>query len=286
MVTPLQRITTLRSVVNQYQFFLFDQYGVLHNGTHAYPGMLLQLQYLKREGRTVGVISNSGKRADVNAERLSRFGFDRHLIDRVWTSGELAWQTIYANIQCGSTGKNLKVFYLGNDQDRSALSGLLVHEVTKPEHADLILIAGVGQTKQLRHDYQALFQTAANRGVPAYCTNPDLVSFFDNGRIGKGPGAIAQLYQSLGGMCTFFGKPHVEIYKQIFRDSGFQPSETLCVGDSLEHDIKGAASANCDSVLVSSGIYEQLSNEEFQAKLDAAERLPSYIFGDRKVMQD
>lgn len=303
MVSGIQAITDFQSLSDKYQFFLFDQYGVLHDGIVAYPGMRSVLLNLKQQGVTIGVISNSGKRASVNAERLARFGYGSDLIDRVWTSGELAWRVLTAVTQDHSavSDDNVSVFYLGNDQDRSALQGLPVTEVENPASADFVLIAGVGlspgatsdhlridhlqggqdQGNNARDYYRKLLQPAAEKGVPAYCSNPDLLSLVGNSQVVDGPGTIARLYQELGAPCTFFGKPHVEIYQSILQDMGIQANQTLCIGDSLEHDIEGAAVAGCDSLLVSTGIYERLGQVEFLDKLENAAYKPNYIYGDR-----
>ena len=268
-------------MINRYQLFLFDQFGVLHNGTSAYSGMRTLLLSIKKHGKTVGVISNSGKSAAINAERLERFGYGSDAIDRVWTSGELTWRTLNSTIRNNSDGRKKRIFYLGNDDDRSALRNLPILEVEKPDLADVIIIAGMGQTLETRGNYKALFQKAAFLRVPAYCSNPDLLTFQDDKNITDGPGSIAKLYQQLGGPCEYFGKPHIEIYQSIFEDTGIAANQTVCIGDSLYHDIEGAAVAGCDSVLVSTGVYENMSDAEFNHKLATAQYQPTYLYGDR-----
>lgn len=283
MVSEIHSIADFQPLLEKYSLFLFDQFGVLHNGTTAYDGMYSQLLNIKDRDKTVGVISNSGKGAEVNAQRLASFGYGSDTIDKVWTSGELAWQTLKTMTLHNRSNDDIRIFYLGNDKDRSALRGLSISEVGKPEDADVILIAGVGEVLEERGNYKELFQQAAENKIPAYCSNPDLMSFFDDGKVAEGPGAIARLYQELGGSCSYFGKPHVEIYQSIFNDTGIPASETLCIGDSLEHDIAGAAVAGCHSVLVSTGIYENLDSVEFAIRLANAAYPPDYIFGDRGI---
>lgn len=54
------------------------------------------------------------------------------------------------------------------------------------------------------------------------------------------PGAIAALYEELGGKVTWVGKPYPRIYAEAARLIG-NPRPILCIGDSAEHDVAGAA---------------------------------------------
>jgi len=275
----VQYIDSFDSLIDKYQFFLFDQFGVLHNGFTAYPGMAQQLQKLKRHNKIIAVISNSGKRASVNAQRIAGFGYGKYLIDGVYTSGELAWVRLQELTAHNTESSPLSVFYLGNDSDRSALEGIPYTETDTPEVADLIVIGGMGQVERSEVDYELLLRDAAVKQVPAYCTNPDLLSFYGEGSVKVGPGRIAQIYIELGGACSYFGKPHKPLYEHIFRDLDVDAGQTVCIGDSLDHDVLGASNAGCDSVLVRTGIYEGLSEEGFSKLLQSAPRVPDYILG-------
>lgn len=275
----VQYIDSFDSLIDKYQLFLFDQFGVLHNGSTPYPGMVQQLEMLKRHNKIIAVISNSGKRASVNAERIAKFGYGNDLIDQVYTSGEIAWLRLQELTAQYTESRPLSVFYLGNDGDRSALEGIPFIETDTPEMADLIIIGGMGQIARSEADYEKLLRDAAVNQVPAYCTNPDLFSFYGEGIVKAGPGRIAQIYIKLGGVCDFFGKPHTPIYERIFRDMDVDASETVCIGDSLDHDVLGASKAGCDSVLVRTGIHEGLDEEQFSELLQSATKFPDYILG-------
>ncbi|WP_439142641.1 HAD hydrolase-like protein [Pseudooctadecabacter sp.] len=42
---------------------------------------------------------------------------------------------------------------------------------------------------------------------------------------------------------TFYGKPHTPVFRAVERSMNVVPDRLLMVGDSLEHDISGAAKA-------------------------------------------
>ncbi len=62
------------------------------------------------------------------------------------------------------------------------------------------------------------------------------------GRARAGAGAIASLYEELGGKVTWIGKPYPAIYRHAARLIG-SPQRILCIGDSAEHDVAGGRNA-------------------------------------------
>ena len=90
------KIQALNEIVDRFDVFLLDQFGVLHNGRIAYPDAVAAAHFLKQHHKSLVVISNSGKRAADNAARLQTLGFDTSLFERVVTSGEVAWQQLQA----------------------------------------------------------------------------------------------------------------------------------------------------------------------------------------------
>ena len=81
-------LDTIAEVAGAYDALIFDQWGVLHNGSTPYQGTIGALQLLAQNGVAMGVVSNSGKRAAPNAERIATMGFAPHLFKTVMTSGE------------------------------------------------------------------------------------------------------------------------------------------------------------------------------------------------------
>jgi ribonucleotide monophosphatase NagD (HAD superfamily) len=87
------------------------------------------------------------------------------------------------------------------------------------------------------------------------CANPDLAMFSPKGLV-PAPGALAALYQSLGGLVKFVGKPHPPIFAAALEKLGNPPPErVLVIGDSLEHDIAGGRAAKMQTALVRSGVH-------------------------------
>ncbi len=107
-------------------------------------------------------------------------------------------------------------------------------------------------------DYRDILEPCIARGVPAICINPDVKMIVPNQQdnLPFGPGKIALLYEKMGGKVGFYGKPHRLIYDHI-RDILKYRGKTLCIGDSIQHDILGAKNIGAESLLVMSGIHTE-----------------------------
>lgn len=270
----MEQVDSIDELTDRYELFLFDQFGVLHDGHVHYDGMHATLERLKQAGKATGVITNSGKREEYNRQRLARFGYEAELFDLVVSSGEVAWCQLSgqgsAQLPALDQDTPERVLRVSRGNDRSAVEGLSIVETDNPEMAGLVLIAGCNSEAMSLQAYNRWLAPAARRGVPALCTNPDRQMLIGGGRKAFGPGQIAESYAANGGPVTYVGKPWPAIYAFACERLGIEREKTLCIGDSLEHDIAGAQAAGCDSLLVATGVHESLGT---QALGELAEQL-------------
>ncbi|AEI92865.1 TIGR01459 family HAD-type hydrolase [Roseobacter litoralis] len=250
--------TDLMTLAPQYDAFLIDQFGVLLDGTGAYQGAAAALSTLTGMGKQVVLLSNSGKRAAPNSARLTRLGFDRDSYITVMSSGEAAFAEIKGRIG-QDIAPGAAVWVHARDGDMSAVAGLDLTPVDEAAAADLLIIAGSRADEFDRAHYRRWLAPAAQRGVPAFCTNPDIKMLTPQGQR-FGAGVIAQLYEELGGTVEWVGKPYPLIYRMGQAVLG--PSERiLCIGDSPEHDIAGGRAAGFATALVRTGLHAGLSED-------------------------
>ena len=221
------------------------------------------------------MLSNSGKRAIENCERLERLGFDLNLFTAVITSGEVAYWTIKNKIEDGNFIKP-KIYLISRDADTSPINGLSCEIAKNTDEADYLIIAGSESERKPLNYYTSLLEPLATRGVSAFCTNPDLMMLTPNGT-SFGAGLIAKEYEKMGGPVTWFGKPYPLIYKfALNKIPGITSTKVLCIGDSLEHDIRGSFNANCSNALVKTGIAATKTKKELMNSLNSAE-IPNFI---------
>ncbi|TIM27705.1 MAG: TIGR01459 family HAD-type hydrolase [Mesorhizobium sp.] len=270
----VEHLDGIGALVERYQVFLLDQFGVLHDGTNPYPGAVAALSALKRAGRTIVLVSNSGRRARPNETRLLKLGFEPGSWDQFVSSGEIAWRSFHAMAISGKLRPNTKCLLISREGDRSAIEGLPFTLTSDGDDAELVLIAASeGDRYDIEH-YRRLFAPAAMRQVPCFCTNPDKIMLTAVGpRFGAGQ--LADLYESLGGSVTRIGKPYTPMFDAALALAGNPDrSSVVCVGDSVEHDVAGGIGAGVATALVLSGI---LADTPDLAELfDSLDAYPDY----------
>ncbi len=231
------KINGLSEITARFDAMLIDQYGVIHDGQTLYPGSLHVLSNLARLKLPVVIMTNSGKRAKANCERIIRMGVPRaHFVD-VISSGEALYRSLAAK----------KVFLIGRDGEDYGLDGVTI--TNDARRADVMLILGSNAPQYTLADYRKLFKSIT---LPAICGNPDRQMLTPQG-MQPAPGAIAALYEEMGGKVTWIGKPYAAIYQSACELAG-NPGRVLCIGDSAEHDVAGGRAAGLSTLLVMQGV--------------------------------
>ena len=271
----------LRTLAPRFDAFLLDQFGVLHDGTTVYPGVIDCLEALKAAGKRVVILSNSGTRRALNQDRLALLGIATALYEDFVTSGEVArayLESAPAELRPGTGGTApLRCLPLGGPAERAILEGLPVIEVAQVAGADFLLVASFGQDPPPREAFTETLEAARRRGLTLVCANPDVKGVSPRGLI-HAPGALAADYEAAGGKVVYIGKPHPLIYRHVLNGlAPLPPERVIAVGDSLAHDIAGAAGVGLAAALVIAGIHhaelgDPADGEAFASRLAALER--------------
>ncbi|MFQ6552310.1 TIGR01459 family HAD-type hydrolase [Aestuariibius insulae] len=241
-------IRSLSEITDQIDAIVLDQWGVLHDGSAPYLGVPDALAKLDLP---LAVLSNSGKRADLNAARMEAMGYPPALFMAVMTSGEALWQ----DFEAGRIEAEKVLAITGSDGDAERWAeGLRLTLTDRVEEADAVLLMGLPEDGATIAQ-QRKIDKARQSGLTLYCSNPDRGSPRADGRIVPSPGAVAHDYRERGGEVVFYGKPHRPVYSALERVLDCPPRRILMVGDSLEHDIAGATGAGWQSALVLGGLH-------------------------------
>lgn len=277
MSTQLSDISVL---LPHYNTFLIDQFGVLHDGIRPYDFAIESLRKLKSAGKNVVIISNSGKLSHVNMKRIERFGIDDSLYDYFVTSGDVAFDYLKRTSELSS---KTKCFLMSRDEDTSIINGLPFEITKNPGDADLIIIGGSQADIYDEEYYRLLLSDAALANTLCICTNPDMKMLTSDG-LRFGAGRIADIYEELGGVVVRIGKPHYEIYSYVFNLVGdISKEKTLCIGDSLEHDIAGGNDFSISTLLIRKGVSESMNDAELGAYIERTNIVPDYITQEFKI---
>jgi HAD superfamily hydrolase (TIGR01459 family) len=210
------------------------------------------MQALRDAGKHIVLISNSSKRSDASVANLEKMGIERSLYDTVITSGEIAWQAMKSGDDPYYAGLGRRCLMSTWGGDNSFLEGQDLEEVDSLDDAEFVLLSGTSGADASIYD--EMLQAAAARNLPMLCLNRDMVSVDPEGRLVDCSGKVAQRYESFGGKVRYHGKPGREIYEACLAAAP-SADRPIAVGDSLHHDIAGAAGMGIDSIFVTAGIH-------------------------------
>lgn len=285
-------LQSLAEISARYDVLLCDLWGCVHNGVAPFPAALAALQGFRGQGGRVILITNAPRPARFVAEGLDRMGVPREAWDAIVTSGDAAQDAMFA----GAVGRRL--WHLGPQKDDGFFTeippewqGRSHVELVPFDQAEGIVCTGpFDELNEVPEDYRPRFLEAKTRGLPMLCANPDVVVDMGATRI-YCAGALAALYEDMGGRTMYFGKPHPPIYDMARRrmaEFGLaDDSRVLAVGDGINTDVAGAIGENLDVLFVSGGLaaeqfgadVENPNPDLLRAWLDARQQDPQYTIG-------
>ena len=253
----------LDALPERYSVILCDIWGVVHDGIELYPGAADRLLAWAGEGRRIILITNAPRPAEAVEQQLARIGLPRGAWHGISTSGEAG---IVALNEVGSP-----VGFIGTPGDRVILESRGVVIADDGPFTDLACL-GLDGVQMDAADYLPLIEPMAARGVVMHCLNPDRMVI--RGGVPEAcAGAIADLYEGLGGKVLWYGKPHSTIYEHALGLAGNpDKSGVVAIGDALATDVLGAARQGIDCIFVTGGIH---AGEPFPAAF-----APQYGLGD------
>ena len=251
-MTVERNIGGLREIADGYDVYLIDQWGVLHDGHTAHDAAIDVMKRLKNSGKQLIILSNSSRRASTTRGNLARMSIDPGLFDSFATSGEEVWRAFRSRDDkfYASLGRKCVVMQWGKDEQ--FFEGLDLEPVDTIEKAEFILLNGT--EKDRFPEYDALLRYAAERNLPLVCSNGDFVSITPDGELVQCPGVVARRYEALGGQVRWHGKPTEGAYRMALGGVAAD-ARILAIGDSLYHDIGGAAANGFSSLFITSGIH-------------------------------
>jgi HAD superfamily hydrolase (TIGR01459 family) len=229
----------------RYRVILCDIWGVVHDGVRLYDGAAERLRQWEREGRRIVLLTNAPRTADAVERQLARLQLPRDCWHAICTSGE-------AGI-AGLLALGEPVGFLGTPADRENLESREIAFVD--QGFSHVAVTGTDGVRMAAEDYAKELEAYHARGVTLHCLNPDKLVI--RGGIPEAcAGAIADLYEAMGGRVEYYGKPHEHIYEHAFVLGGNpEKEEVLAIGDGLPTDVLGAAQFGIDCLFVQGGIH-------------------------------
>ena len=286
-------ISSIKEISPLYDYFIFDVWGVVHDGSNAYPGALEAISYLRKEGKKICFLSNAPRRASKVAAILRKFGITPDLYDFVMSSGEATYLDLEKNQKNGLKNFGHNYFYIGPKKDIDLLDGLDYKRVETAAEADFAVTTGFdGDDSKLAEKLPQALE-AKKHNLRLICVNPDMIVVKQNGQEMICAGALALEYKKLGGEVIYFGKPFKSVYKMVCEIFNHPENEKMImVGDGMETDIKGAGDFGIDSLLITGGIlsntleinYQQTADRSKLEKIcDQHQIFPKFVISNLKL---
>jgi HAD superfamily hydrolase (TIGR01459 family) len=252
-MTAPRPLDHLADLARDYDVLLSDVWGVIHNGLESFPVACEALARWRAEVGPVVLISNAARPAAEVARQLDALGVPREAWSAFVTSGDATRPLLAAR----APGP---VWTIGWESDTPLYEGLGLAYAGPGEAAFISVTGPTHDDVETPEDYRASLALAAARGLPMICANPDIVVQRGDRLIYCG-GALAQLYEQLGGEAHMAGKPHPPIYQLALTEAEralgrpLDRKRVLCIGDGVVTDVRGANAQGLDALFIAAGIH-------------------------------
>lgn len=283
-------IQAFSEISNRYEAAFVDLWGCVHNGVTAYPAAVAALQAYRDAGGTVVLVTNAPRPRASVARQLQKMDVPENCYDLIATSGDAARLAMFR----GAVGR--KVWFMGENHDLTFFSPpAIIDDPVEIERVDLneaegIVCCGPFDPHADPAVNRPEFLVAKQKGLKLLCANPDIV--VDRGDSREWcAGALAELYEEMGGESLYFGKPHPPIYDLARRRMAaegltFPDAKIICVGDGIHTDIQGAIGEDLDSLFITGGLASeetgtdgQPDKDKLESYLDDKQLSPTYAIG-------
>ena len=274
----MKLVQGVRDLVDDYDVFLLDMWGVMHDGSRPYDGVLDVIQKLRAAGKRLVILSNSSKRQDNSIKMLRKLGFDPNDFEQIITSGEVAFALLGGKSALETSPEpwsklaevaNQKAVVMGSGDGDTEYLQACGWQVSSAEESSLVVARGTftvndGSTVVHKREDEAAYDEAlantldvcASRRLPMLVTNPDKIR--PDAERPPMPGKIGDTYEAAlarhgvenpSSLVKRIGKPFSDVYEMSLK-SDMDKSRACMVGDALETDVTGGTLAGITTVWV------------------------------------
>lgn len=251
MTQQFQSLSGLGQIADDYDAVFCDIWGVIHNGREPFIQACEALERFRERGPVV-LISNSPRPSVTIPDSFLSLGVPGEFWDAIVTSGD-------ATIDALARRAPGPAFKIGPERDDPLYAGLELN-FTDLDSAVFISCTGMFDDEEHPDDYTELLGEARGRNLPMICANPDMKVKVGEKVVWCG-GALAKVYEDMGGEVIYAGKPHDPIYRlcRAWLDevTGHipPPERILCIGDNIFTDLLGAQAQKMDCLFIQDGLH-------------------------------
>ncbi len=127
----------LKSIVDNYDLYFIDLWGVIHNGIEIFKSSIEVLNELTKLDKEYILLTNA-PRPNANVRIfIEKMGMDKKISTKVYTSGEAALDYLIANF------KEKKFFHIGPSRDFSLFKTFEKNKINDLNKAEYLLCSGL-----------------------------------------------------------------------------------------------------------------------------------------------
>ncbi len=258
-------IESITETFGDYDGYVLDLWGVVHDGRKPYPGVLEALAAMKEAGKRVVFLTNAPRRSWFIDNMLAGMGIPRDVYVGTMSSGEATWLTLKAGQDPRFVGR---AFHIGPERDLSVVEDGAAELVPSPEVADFLLNTGPdpdhGSTSA--EPYRPVLKRCFDARLPMVCVNPDRHVMVLGEKL-ICAGSLADVYREFGGEVLEIGKPDVSVYgPTLALLEGIPKHRIVAVGDTPHTDLMGAEAAGIDSLWAMTGLFANAHGQDASAE--------------------
>jgi HAD superfamily hydrolase (TIGR01459 family) len=243
-------IIKLLDLIDRYDLFLFDLWGVVLEADSVYAGALETANKIIAD-KNLMFLSNSPRTSQATFNKLHRLGF--HIKqEMILTAGELT-KTFLNNPQHYFGIKNPVIYNLGFEHDEDLWGHANLRSTQDLEKATLLIITFSSFADEINPSTYDILARAAKLNIPAICANNDRTAMVGSNII-YCAGHFAEKFESFGGKVFYMGKPFEPIFtRALSMYPDIDKKRVIMIGDTISTDILGANNMGIDSALVTTG---------------------------------
>ncbi|MCC8370781.1 MAG: TIGR01459 family HAD-type hydrolase [Rickettsia endosymbiont of Stiretrus anchorago] len=245
------KLKNIFDVMDDYDVFLFDLWGVVVEGGHTYPNVVQNINKII-EQKKVYFVTNAPRNIFSLHQTLKSWGL-KAKPEMIISSGEVAVQMILESKERFGIEKPV-IYHLGH-LENDIINGIQCPITDDIQKANILLMTIYrDESENLDlNEFDELFKIVVERKIVNICANPDL-GINQHGIYRYCSGYYAQKIIQLGGKVIYSGKPYEDIYSKVLQECPNIPkNRMLMIGDTFYTDILAANWLGIDSGLVLTG---------------------------------
>ena len=161
----------LRSIINDYDLFFIDIWGVVHNGIKLNEKAIKTLIEIEKAKKEYVLLTNAPRPNNTVKKFLNKMGLNKDIQEKVYTSGEAALNYLKKN------HLNETFYHLGPPRDFDLFLDFKKNKINNIQDCSYILCTGLfDDHEQDLNYYKDLLNEFTFKKM--ICTNPDLIVDF------------------------------------------------------------------------------------------------------------